>query len=161
MLSRTCYYPVRISAAMSRIINTGDTAAKRRNAAMRSCAEVIRLMATQSDWTDESKDMAAFIVHNLRVVNTTIEESAQAWDDKNYWKKAEGLREKWRWTRVYADKLEKLLLNRQWDLIPEILITLIPKFGHIKIAATSRDSDWWCGAYSSLINKKKDAHESA
>jgi len=120
---------------------------------MRSCAEVIRQLAVQSDWTDESKDMAAFIAHNLHAVNQSIEESAQAWDDKNYWKKAEGLREKWRWSRIAATNLEKQLVNRQWDLIPDMLIELIPKFSHIKIATTSRDSDWWCGAYQALVRK--------
>ena len=123
---------------------------------MRSCAEVLRLLASQPDWTEESKDMAAFIAHNLRTVNETIEESALAWDDRNYWKKAEGLREKWRWSRTSAEKLEKLLINRQWDIIPEMLISLIPKFSHIKIASISRDSDWWCGAYTALVRKDEE-----
>lgn len=143
---------------MSRIINVGDTPAKRRNAHMRSCAEVLRLLAQNPSlgsgvFDGEAKDMAAFLVHSLRGIEETIEKSAQAWDDRNYWKKSEKLRDDWRWTRKAADELESLMLNNAWHEIPPALIELVPRFQSITVTKMMRDSDWWAGAYRAMVNK--------
>ncbi|NND71131.1 MAG: hypothetical protein HKN43_06100 [Rhodothermales bacterium] len=144
---------------MSRIINTGDTAAKRRNRHMRSCAEVIRILATRSGFDPEGMDMAAFLVFNLRDIYDTIEESAKAWDDKNYWKKAENLRQKWRWSHLSANRIEQLILTNRWDDITIELLELIPQFSSIKITSITRDSDWWAGALKALRRNAAELEE--
>ena len=132
---------------MGRIIETGQTPAKRRHAHMRSCAEVLRLLAQRDHFDAEARDMAAFLVFNLRDIYATIDESAHAWDERNYWRKAERLREKWRWTRKSADQLQKLLLAEQWQDIPPVLLN------SITVTTITRDADWWCGAYRALQRK--------
>ncbi len=139
---------------MARIISTGDTAAKRRRAHIRSCAEVIRLLATRSGFDDESKDMSAFLVFNLRGIYKSIDESAHAWDDRNYWKKSEALRHKWRWSRLAADRLEELVVAGKWQLIPTLLIDLIPHFSDVNIQTITRGPDWWVGARTALMNQQ-------
>ena len=140
---------------MGRIIQTGDTAAKRRHAHLRSCAEVLRRLAQRSSlasgqFDDEAKDMTAFLVFNLRGIMDTIEESAQAWDDRNYWKKAEKLRADWRWARFAAHDLERFALEDRWVEVPMKLIELVPRFQSITITQTTRDADWWVGAFRAL-----------
>ena len=142
---------------MARIISTGDTAAKRRHRHMRSCAEVLRLLAQRPTMDVEEKDMVAFLVFSLRSIYETIEESAQSWDDKNYWKKAENLREKWRWSRTASDKLKKMVLKDKWDEIPIFLINLVPHFSQITIVSITRDSDWWVGALTALRKESQPA----
>ena len=117
---------------------------------MRSCAEVLRLLAQRNGFDAEAQDMIAFLIFNLRGIYTTIDESALAWDDRNYWKKAENLREKWRWSRIAAEKLTKLVRTERWDAVPEILVGLIPHFSSITIVQLTRDADWWVGAYGAL-----------
>jgi len=141
---------------MTRIISTGDSAAKRRRAHIRSCAEVIRLLATKDGFDEESKDMSAFLVINLRGIYKSIDESAQAWDDRNYWKKSEALRHKWRWSRLAADGLEELVIAGKWQLIPPMLIDLIPHFSDVNIHTITRGPDWWVGARTALINQKAE-----
>ena len=141
---------------MARIIQTGDTPAKRRNANMRSCAEVLRLLAQRASFDDEAKDMTAFLIFNLREIYKIIDESAQAWDERNYWKKAEGLREKWRWTRIIADKLTKLVVANKWQRVPEAMFELIPHFQSITIVKLTRDADWWMGAHAALLKEQKE-----
>ncbi len=138
---------------MARIISTGETPAKKRHAHMRSCAEVLRLLAQRSKVDAESQDMAAFLVFNLRGIYETIDESAHAWDERNYWKKAEKLREKWRWSRTYAAEVEKALLGGHWTEVQRLLIELVPHFSGITVTSITRDADWWCGAFRAL---KKD-----
>lgn len=140
---------------MSRVIQTGDTPAKRRRMHIRSCAEVLRLMAQRPEFDDESRDMAAFMVFSLRGIYDTIEESASAWDEKNYWKKAEALRHKWRWTRKAADEMESLIRADSWYELSHFLVTLIPHFSDVKISAITRDADWWVGAYRTLTRPSR------
>lgn len=94
--------------------------------------------------------MVAFLVFNLRGIYETIDESAHAWDERNYWKKAENLREKWRWARTYSLSIEKSLVAGRWADIQDLLIELVPHFRGITVASITRDADWWCGAYRSL-----------
>jgi hypothetical protein len=140
---------------MGRIIHAGDTAAKRRHAHLRSCAEVLRLLAQNpalgaGRFDDEAKDMTAFLVFNLRAIGETIEESARAWDDRNYWKKAERLRADWRWAPAAADALEALALDSRWAEVPPALLALVPRFQSVTVTQHTRDADWWVGAYRAL-----------
>ena len=137
---------------MSRIISTGETPAKKRHAHMRSCAEVLRLLAQRARFDSETQDMAAFLVFNLRGIYETIDESAHAWDERNYWKKAETLREKWRWSRTYAASIEKALLAGRWTEVQTLLLELLPHFGGVTVTSITRDADWWCGAFRALGN---------
>ncbi|MFQ5571502.1 MAG: hypothetical protein ACE5G0_17625 [Rhodothermales bacterium] len=136
---------------MARLIRTGDTPAKKRHAHMRSCAEVLRLLAQRPTFDDEAKDMTAFFVFNLRDIYRIIDESAHAWDERNYWKKAEALREKWRWVPTAADRLEHLVRTDRWDDVPPLLLALVPRFSSITVTTITRDADWWCGARRALL----------
>ncbi len=136
---------------MSRLIKTGETPAKKRHAHMRSCAEVLRLLAQRSAFDEEACDMTAFFVFNLRGIYQTIDESAHAWDDRNYWKKAEALRETWRWTRTAADELEVLIRADRWDEVPPVLLGLVSYFNSITVTTITRNADWWCGARRALL----------
>lgn len=138
---------------MGRIVQTGDTPAKRRHRHMRSCAEVIRLLAERASFDEEAKDMAAFLVFELRGIYKTIDESAHAWDERNYWKKAEALRQKWRWAHLTSEELDELVVAGKWQLIPPVLIELIPHFSDITVTSITRDSDWWAGARRALMKK--------
>ena len=139
---------------MARIISTGETPAKKRHAHLRSCAEVLRLLAQRPRFDGEAKDMAAFLVFNLRGVYETIDESAQVWDERGYWKKAEKLRETWRWSRTSAQELERLIRAERWDEVPPFLLTLLPHMNSITVTAITRDADWWCGALRALQRER-------
>ena len=138
---------------MSRIVRTGDTPAKTRNAHRRSCAEVIRLLAQKSSFDDEAKDMAAFLVFSLRGIGETIESSAGAWDERNYCKKAEALRHKWRWTTQKSEEIGKLVVEGKWQMLAPLIIELIPHFSDVTITAITRTPDWWVGARRALIKE--------
>lgn len=135
---------------MSRIVGNVDTPAKRRHAHERSCAEVLRLLAERREMDEQARDMMAFLVFQLRGIYATIDESAGAWDERDYWKKAEALREKYRWARTKADEMESALRRGAFERMPELLVSLIPYFSHITITTLTRDADWWCGAWRAL-----------
>ncbi len=136
---------------MGRVIRTEATPAKRRHQYLRSCAEVLHLLAQRPSFDEEARDMVAFFVFNLRSIARTIDESAQVWEDRGYWRKAESLRAKWRWTCRAADELERLIRQHRWDAVPPVLLRLMPHFQHITVATITRNADWWCGALKALL----------
>ena len=147
---------------MSRIIHAGDTPAKRRRAHTRSCAEALRLLAARPSlgvgvFDAEAKDLTAFLVYHLRGIGDTIESSAQSWDDRNYWKKAEALRADYRWAPQTADRLEALVVADAWPEIPPVLLDLVPHFADVNVGKMTRDADHWVGAHRALLRKAAKA----
>ena len=99
--------------------------------------------------------MSAFLVFNLRDIYRIIDESAQVWDERNYWKKSEKLRHDWRWSRLAADQIAKTIIQNRWSELPEFLISLVPHFSSISVSTITRDSDWWCGAHRALQKEQR------
>jgi hypothetical protein len=141
---------------MGRIIHAGDTPAKRRRAYIRSCAEVLRQLATRPVFGAEEQDMVAFLVFCLRGIYETIDASANSWDDRNYWRKAERLRAKWSWSRQAAAELEECILGDRWSQVPDVLVTIVPHFVDVSVKSQKRDADWWMGACAAL-KRERDA----
>lgn len=147
---------------MARLLRTGDTPARRRRAHVRSCAEVLRLLAQnpalgRGHFDAEAKDQVAFLVFQLRGLHATIEASAEAWDDRDYWRKAEALRAKYRWARRAADDLAALALADRWAEVPDRLLALVPAFADVTVQQVTRNADWWCGALRALRREAADA----
>ena len=143
---------------MARIIHAGDTPAKRRRAHTRAAAEALRLLAQRPAlaagvFDPEAKDLAAFLAHHLRGIGDTIEDAAQSWDDRNYWRKSEKLRADYRWAPQAADQIEELLVAQDWEGVVPVLLSLVPSFADVTIAKMTRDADHWVGAYRALIKR--------
>lgn len=146
---------------MGRIIHAGDTPAKQRRAYTRSCAEVLRHLATRPVFGPEEQDMTAFLVYCLRGIYETIDGSADSWDDRNYWRKAEQLRDRWSWSRKAADELEEKVLTNQWASVPDVLIEIVPHFLDVTVKTEKRDADWWVGALATLRRENEEAQTMA
>ena len=147
---------------MSRVIHAGDTPAKRRRAHTRSCAEALRVLAQRPTlaagaFDAEAKDLAAYLAFHLRGIEATIEGSAQSWDDRGYWKKAEALREDYRWTRWTAEALEDHLVGERWAEVVPVLLDLVPRFADVNVGKMTRDADQWVGAHRALVRKAQKA----
>jgi hypothetical protein len=147
---------------MARIVHTGDTPAKRRRAHVRSAAEALRRLATRDGlaagvYDDEARDLVAYLALHLRGVGDTIEQAAQAWDDRDYWRKSEKLRADYRWAPHAADDLERSAVAQEWDAVTGTLVSLVPRFADVTIAKETRDADHWVGAYRALVRRTAGA----
>jgi hypothetical protein len=138
---------------MSRVINT-DSSGKKRNQHMRTSAEILRRLSQKGIIDPEAKDMVAQLVFCLREIDEGIDSSAQAWEKRDYWMKAEEFRQRWRWTGDMADELQALVFHDEWHRIPEILVRLLPYFSDIKINKFMRKPEYWSGAYERLMREK-------
>lgn len=139
---------------MGRIINT-DSTGKTRSRLMRSCAELLRHLGQKQNIDAETKDMAACMVLCLREIETGIDDSAEVWEKRDYWMKAEQLRQRWDWVSTSASKLENLIRSEAWHQIPEFLMGIVPRFASIKVTRMTRSSDLWNGAYEQLLKEER------
>lgn len=135
---------------MGRVIQTASTG-KTRNQLRRTIAELLRRLSQKQGIDDDAKDMVAAIVYCLRGIDAGIESSAAAWEKRDYWLKADSFRMEWQWVSDTADQLTDMMQADDWDSLPQIMVTLIPRFADIKVAKFTRKPDTWEGAHSELM----------
>ena len=138
---------------MSRVINT-DSTGKQRNQIMRTGAEILRRLSQKSDIDAEVKDMLAMLVYCFREIEEGIDQSAQAWEKRDYWVKAEELRQRWSWPGDVADQIQAIIFKEDWNLLPPLMVKLLPRFADIKITKLTRDETLWQGTYERLMKEK-------
>lgn len=137
---------------MSRVINL-DSPGKLRNQLMRTSAEVIRHLSQKTELDEEACDMAALLVYCLREIDAGIDDSALAWEKRDYWVKAEQFRARWAWSGQAADELDAIVCQGKWDQLPPMLAKLLPHFTEIRVVKLTRDADLWRGAYQRLLEE--------
>lgn len=136
---------------MGRVVNTNSTG-KMRNQLMRTVAELLRHLSQKTEIDNEAKDMVARLVFCLRDIDDGIEASAIVWEKRDYWLKAEQLRQRWAWTGNAAARLEQMILDDAWDSMPGMMLSLVEHFSDIKISKFTRDASEWSGAYQQLMD---------
>jgi hypothetical protein len=136
---------------MSRITHVDGTPTQQRNAIRRSIAEILRRMMDKKAVDDETKDMLAFIVVGLRSMDQSIDQSATAWEKRDYYIKADQLRREWLWLPDTADRLEAILRSDDWATAPLELAGLAARFSDIRIATFTKSPALWQGAYKKFL----------
>jgi hypothetical protein len=137
---------------MSRVINF-DNPSKRRNANQRTIAELLRRLSEKNTLDEDVKDMASMIVFCLRDISEGVEQTVTAWEKRDYWMKAERFLREWQWTGEMAANLDDVIRNKAWDLLPELLADLFPRYADIQIKTMTRKPDIWKGAYRKLLTQ--------
>lgn len=100
---------------------------------------------------DEAKDMAATIVFSLRELDELAMKTAQAWEKRDYWIKAERFLRDWRWAAPMAANWEDIIREDAWDLLPELMIELFPHFTDIEIKSLTKKPLEWNGKLQALL----------
>jgi hypothetical protein len=139
---------------MSRVVNV-DSTGKNRNRLMRTAAELLRHLSQKTEIDAETKDMAAQLVYCLRGVEDGIEGSAMAWEKRDYWLKADQLRQRWAWAGNASAAVEAMIRSEAWESLPGIMVGLLGHFSDIKITKLTRDPSEWQGAYQRLLDEVK------
>lgn len=137
---------------MGRVVNLNSTG-KIRNQLMRTSAELLRHLSQKAELDDEAKDMAARLTLCLREIDDGIEASALVWENRDYWMKAEQLRQRWAWAGNNSARLESVIRQETWDSLPAIMADLFGYFADIKVQKFTRDASEWQGAYGELMGE--------
>jgi hypothetical protein len=138
---------------MSRVINT-DSTGKHRNQMMRTAAEILRRLSQKQTIDDDVKDMVSTLVYCFNEIALGIDQSAEAWEKRDYWVKAEEFRQKWSWAGDMSDQLKAMVFADDWAQLPQMMIKLLPRVADIKITKLTRKESDWAGAYQRLMRDK-------
>ncbi|MFW6082439.1 MAG: hypothetical protein ACOC8C_00150 [Chloroflexota bacterium] len=135
---------------MGRIVYT-DTPGKTRHHYRRSVAEMLRRLSQKSHVDQEAKDQAALVVLCLQGIADTVDQTVRAWEDRDYWMKAEHFSREWTWLDPMADQLAALVYEGRWEQLPGLLGKLAPHFADITVKRMTRSPTTWQGAYEKLM----------
>jgi hypothetical protein len=139
---------------LSRVISV-DSVGQQRHRLRRTIAEALRRLANKQTFDQESRDLAALIVISLRHLEEGVEQTAAAWEKRDYYLKADRFRREWEWIDETAHGLETALLLGNWDQVPQLLVTLFPRFSDITISRYTRSPEVWEGCYQRLARGER------
>ena len=137
---------------MSRVINT-NSPAKVRSHCRRTIAEILRRLSKKEEIDEDTRDMAAMIVFMLDEINQSVEQTVRAWEKRDYWMKAERFMREWEWSREAAANFDDVIRNEAWDLLPELLADLFPRFADVQVKKMTRSPALWDGARERLLEQ--------
>ena len=134
---------------MSRVINP-ESAGKERPRLTKAIVLAVRELSKQSQVTQDTKDLAAFIALALQSISDGIEVSVIAWEKRDYWVKADKFRMEWMWAGQYAQKMKKAVLTDDWGTVVVVSIQIAQKFSKVAVSDNHRLGKPWVGAYKQL-----------
>lgn len=134
---------------MSRLIKP-QSAGKDRTRLSKAIVLAVRELAKQTQVTQETKDLAAFIALALKQISAGIDASVAAWEKRDYWVKADRFRMEWMWTGQVAEKMKAAVLSDDWGSVAMLSAQIAQKFNRIEVAQNHRLGKPWMGAYGQL-----------
>lgn len=141
---------------MSRVINVNGTPATQRNRLRRLIAESLVRLNQKPALDEESKDLIATIVFALRAMNESVESTADAWNKRDYYMKADRFLREWAWLGPMERLLTNALLYEEWDELPPLLGQLAGYHQDIQVSKLTKDDALWRGAMARL---REEQHE--
>ncbi|RME09838.1 MAG: hypothetical protein D6802_10985 [Ardenticatenia bacterium] len=140
---------------MSRLISTHGSPTTQRNRLRRTIAEALRTLMQKQTLDEETRDLAALIWFSLRAIEANIDQSASAWEKRNYYIKADRFRAQWEWLTPMQRRLERILREELWELLPPLLADLSRYFDDITVNRRTRSKELWQGAYQRFLEETR------
>jgi hypothetical protein len=134
---------------LGRVINP-DGVGKERTRLTRAIVLAIRELMKQTEPTNQTRDLAAFISLALAAVDETIDVSVTAWEKRGYWLKADRFRLEWDWAKILGEKMRQALLAEDWAQVAASAVRVAEKLQSVKVPHRHRLGTPWVGAWDKL-----------
>jgi hypothetical protein len=134
---------------LGRVINP-DGVGKERTRLTRAIVLAIRELMKQTEPTNQTRDLAAFISLALAAVDETIDVSVTAWEKRGYWLKADRFRLEWDWAKILGEKMRQALLTEDWAQVAASAVRVAEKLQSVKVPQRHRLGTPWVGAWDKL-----------
>lgn len=141
-------------ADMGRVIHTQNLSTER-SRLMKAMVFALRELGKQSAFTNESRDLAAFLAAALGAVAETIERSVEPWEKRGYWLKADRFRMDWAWVDPLARQMKKAVLEEDLGGIAQSAATLGAKLKDVEVPQKHRLGTPWVGAWEKLKTENR------
>jgi hypothetical protein len=137
---------------MSRLISN-ETPGTIRTRLLKLTYFTSRELIKQNGLNNESKDMAAFIVFSLTKISELVDQTAKAWEDRNYWSKSDLFRKEWTWVSACKEELEHALLENDWPLIVNVATAVLSNTQPSHKSTRFSLSEPWQGSWMELQSR--------
>jgi len=115
---------------------------------MKMMALAIRTMAGGEISVTEQQDLVAFLALALKQIRESVDQTAIAWEKRDYWVKADHFRMEWRW----VDRLESGLLSglqsEDWSKTLPLIAELAGKLSNVELPKRPPSIPAWSGAWN-------------
>jgi len=139
---------------MSRVINS-DSPAQNRNRLLKLVSSTVLIIIQSRISEKELNDLIAFTILSLAEIEKTITLTTAPWEKREYWVKADQFRSEWIWVSDLRKKLDQSKTAKGWPKIPPEIFALGEKLKTIEPSKRLQGKEFWKGAYSVLLGKKK------
>jgi hypothetical protein len=134
---------------LSRVINP-ESAGKERTQLSRAVVLALRELMRQTDLSQNTSDLAAFIALALEEISQTIDASVAAWEKRGYWVKADRFRMDWDWSGKLGNDMRRAVLSEDWASVARISALVAERVGGVKVPQRNRLGTPWVGALQRL-----------
>ncbi len=108
----------------------------------------------EASWRDEEgRDVLAFLMLTLREISASVERTAEAWEDRGYWVKADRFRREWSWSEVFAHELSTALRRQDWEGAAGITERMREHLAAAGYPSRGVRGEPWQGAWRKMIEK--------
>jgi hypothetical protein len=139
---------------MGRVISTQNLSTER-NRLMKAMVIALREIGRQSEFNDESRDLAAFLAAALRTVAETVDRSVEPWEKRGYWIKADRFRMDWAWVEPLAQNIRRAVFAEDIAGIATCVAQLGGKLKEVRVAEKHKLGKPWIGAWQKLKAESK------
>jgi len=96
---------------------------------------------------EDALDMAAFVFAHLKIISNSVDQTALAWEKRDYWVKADAFRRQWNWVDKPSRVLEECLKRKDVPSLAGALQELsrvlpMPKSAQKKMQTTPWSGYW-------------------
>ena len=139
---------------MARIIRT-ESGATRRNRILNGMELALRAVAGRPDVGEsEAREVLAFLALSLAELNESVEETARAWERREYWLKADRFRAEWGWAVSLQGSLDGALGSQDWTRARACGMELASVLADRRLRPRASTSRPWTGAWNAWIQKR-------
>jgi hypothetical protein len=134
---------------MGRIIST-EIPGTMRNRLLKLAYLTSNKLIKQEGLSNESKDLTAFIVILFTKISDLVDQTAKAWEDRNYWLKSDLFQKQWAWVSARREELENALFKNDWPSILAVASSVISNTNISLKESRFFRTEPWKGAYLEL-----------
>ena len=139
---------------MSRVIKP-ESAGKDRLQLTRSIVRAIQELMKQTEVSDKTRDLAAFIAIALEAIASTIDSSVGAWEKRGYWLKADRFRLEWEWAGRLGAKMMEATKKEDWGGVATTAAQIAEKLKSVELPKRPAKTEPWEGAWAKLNSSNR------
>ena len=139
---------------MTRIIRT-DSPARYRQRLLKALASAFHCFREETTTEAQKKDIYAFTLLTLEAISESVDQTILAWEKRDYWIKADRLRDTWRWASEAHKNLLNALQSNEIEGAYQQLESLYEQTESVKLPRNQPGQDLWQGAWRKLQKRQK------